>query len=102
MSDENVYQPYTLSKTSKDILTKLPANKKYFFSLFTSPYGLKDLDVSKINALLVQYQNTLDAQEASAKAIFGEIVPNGVLPVDVNSQWKAGDGILQLDYVEFE
>ncbi|MDK7674638.1 glycoside hydrolase family 3 protein [Weeksella virosa] len=102
MSDENVYQPYTLSKTSKDILTKLPANKKYFFSLFTSPYGLKDLDVSKIDALLVQYQNTLDAQEASAKAIFGEIVPNGVLPVDVNSQWKAGDGILQLDYVEFE
>lgn len=102
MSDENVYQPYTLSKTSKDILSKLPANKKYFFSLFTSPYGLRDLDVSKIDALLVQYQNTTDAQEASAKAIFGKIVPNGVLPVDVNSQWKEGDGILQLDLVELD
>ncbi len=102
MSDENVYQPYTLSKTSKDILSKLPANKKYFFSLFTSPYGLRDLDVSKIDALLVQYQNTTDAQEASAKAIFGKIVPNGVLPVDVNSQWKEGDGILQLDLAELD
>ncbi|WP_395091450.1 glycoside hydrolase family 3 N-terminal domain-containing protein [Vaginella massiliensis] len=93
LSNETVYKSYKLSNQSKMILENMPANSKVIFSLFTSPYGLKDLNLKNIDAVLVQYQNTNDAQSASAQAIFGAIDVDGILPVEVNQKWKAGQSI---------
>ncbi len=94
LSNETVYKPYKLSDNSKAILKALPKDKKKIFSLFTSPYGLKDLDLSNLDAVTVQYQNTKDAQAAAAQVIFGAIDAEGTLPVDVNQTLKEGQGIV--------
>ncbi|MEG0931855.1 glycoside hydrolase family 3 protein, partial [Algoriella sp.] len=94
LSNETVYKPYKLSDNSKSILNALPKNKKKIFSLFTSAYGLKDLDLSNLDAVTVQYQNTKDAQAAAAQVIFGAIDSEGTLPVDINQNLKEGQGIV--------
>lgn len=94
LSNETVYKPYKLSANSKAILSALPKDKKKILSLFTSPYGLKDLDLSNLDAVTVQYQNTKDAQTAAAQVIFGAIDSEGTLPVDINTNLKEGQGIV--------
>jgi len=94
LSNETVYKPYKLSSNSIEILNALPKGKKKIFSLFTSPYGLKDLDLSNLDAVTVQYQNTKEAQAAAAQIIFGANGADGILPVDVNDNLKAGQGIV--------
>ena len=94
LSNETVYKPYKLSDNSKAILNALPVDKKVIFSLFTSPYGLKDLNLSNLDAVTVQYQNTKDAQAAAAQVIFGSIDAEGTLPVDINQNLKEGQGIV--------
>lgn len=94
LSNETVYKPYKLSANSKAILSALPKDKKKILSLFTSPYGLKDLDLSNLDAVTVQYQNTKDAQTAATQVIFGAIDSEGTLPVDINANLKEGQGIV--------
>ncbi|WP_313385778.1 glycoside hydrolase family 3 protein [Chishuiella sp.] len=94
LSNETVYKPYKLSSNSIEILNALPKGKKKIFSLFTSPYGLKDLDLSNLDAVTVQYQNIKEAQAAAAQIIFGANGADGILPVDVNDNLKAGQGIV--------
>ena len=94
LSNETVYKPYKLSDNSKAILKALPKDKKKIFSLFTSPYGLKDLDLSNLDAVTVHYQNTKDAQAAAAQVIFGAIDADGTFPVDINLNLKEGQGIV--------
>ena len=94
LSNETVYKSYKLSANSKAILNALPKDKKKILSLFTSPYGLKDLDLSNLDAVTVQYQNTKDAQTAAAQVIFGAIDSEGTLPVDINANLKEGQGIV--------
>ena len=94
LSNETVYKSYKLSANSKAILNALPKDKKKILSLFTSPYGLKDLDLSNLDAVTVQYQNTKDAQTAAAQVIFGAIDSEGTLPVDINANLKEGQRIV--------
>jgi len=93
LSNETVYKSYKLSDNSKKILESLPKDQKVIFSLFTSPYGLKDLNLTNVDAVLLNYQNVKDAQSASAQAIFGAISVDGILPVDVNQDYKEGKNI---------
>lgn len=94
LSNESVYKPYKLSDNSKAIINALPENKKTIFSLFTSPYGLKDLDLTKFAGVTVHYQNTKEAQVAAAQVIFGAIGADATLPVDINTNLKEGKGIV--------
>ena len=55
---------------------------------------MKDLDLSNLDAVTVQYQNTKDAQTAAAQVIFGAIDSEGTLPVDINANLKEGQGIV--------
>jgi len=90
LSNESVYKPYKLSANSKAILESTPAHKKSVLTLFTSPYGLKDLNLKNIDAVLVEYQNTINTKQIAPQVIFGAIGANGKLPVDVNDQYKYG------------
>ena len=93
LSNETVYKSYKLSENSKRIIENMPVDQNVILSIFTSPYGLKDLNLKNTDAVLVQYQNTQDAQSASAQAIFGAIDVDGILPVDVNKDFEAGKSI---------
>ena len=93
LSNETVYKSYKLSENSKAILKATPADKKSVLTLFTSPYGLKDIDLANLDAVLVQYQNTKNTQQIAPQVIFGAIGANGKLPVDINSNLKYGQQI---------
>ena len=97
LSNETVYKPYKLSDKSKAILKATPADKKVILSLFTSPYSLKDLDLSTIDAVIVNYQNTNQTKQISPQIIFGAIPAKGKLPVTVNETFKFGDQIKTKD-----
>ena len=62
-------------------------------SLFTSPYGLKDLDLSTIDGVVVNYQNTDQTKQIAPQIIFGAIPAKGKLPVTVNESIKYGNQI---------
>ncbi len=64
--------------------------------VFANPYtiaGLPGLEGAK--TILVNYQNSEEAQKASAKVITGKLKASGKLPVSVSANFKNGDGITQ-------
>lgn len=93
LSNETVYKSYKLSSTSKAILKATPADKKSILSLFTSPYGLKDLDLTTIDGVIINYQNTTQTKQISPQIIFGALPAKGKLPVTVNDSFHFGDKI---------
>ena len=93
LSNETVYKPYKLSANSKAILKATPADKKSILSLFTSPYGLKDLDLETIDGVIINYQNTDQTKQISPQVIFGSVPSKGKLPVTVNDKLQYGKKI---------
>lgn len=64
-------------------------------ALFANPYTLAGLPgIEQSKSLLVNYQNSKEMQLASVKVITGQMKADGRLPVDVNSFFKYGDGII--------
>lgn len=91
--NSTAYKPYKISQESKDILTELSKKQNVILDVFGSPYALKDVDISKIPAVLVSYENNDLSLKASAKALLGKTKISGKLPVIVNENLKAGSGI---------
>lgn len=70
------------------------AKMNSIISVFANPYtiaGLPGIEQSQV--LLVNYQNSKELQNASARAIMGQLKPTGKLPVTINSFFKNGDGL---------
>ncbi len=67
------------------------ANKKTIAVSFGSPYFLRHFP--EVNAYLCLYRNTLPAQEAAARAVFGEIDIAGRLPVSIPGLFPIGHGL---------
>lgn len=64
--------------------------------LFANPYtmaGLPGIEAAK--TIVVNYQNSEEAQKASARVISGRLKASGKLPVSVSASFKNGDGIVQ-------
>ena len=69
----------------------LPRNS--MFALFANPYNLAALPgLENSKGLIVAYQKEDFMQKAAAAVINNEIIPNGKLPVGVNTFFKYGDG----------
>ena len=63
------------------------------FVLFANPYNLSALPgLENSKGLIVAYQKEDFMQKAAAAVINNEIIPNGKLPVGVNTFFKYGDG----------
>jgi beta-glucosidase-like glycosyl hydrolase len=63
------------------------------FALFANPYNLAALPgLENSKGLIVAYQKEDFMQKAAASVINNEIIPNGKLPVGVNTFFKYGDG----------
>lgn len=92
-SNETAYKSYKISENSKAILKAVSAQNSTTLVVFGSPYALMDLDLNQTKAVLVMYQNLKTTQDIAAGLIFGAAAIKGKLPVDVNDQWKFGNGI---------
>ena len=91
--NSTAYKSYKISQESKDILAELSKKQNVILDVFGSPYALKDVDISKISTVLVNYENNDLSMKASAKALLGKTKISGKLPVIVNENLKAGSGI---------
>jgi beta-N-acetylhexosaminidase len=64
--------------------------------VFANPYTIAGLPgIEGAKTILMNYQNSEEAQRASVKVITGKLKANGKLPVSVSAQFKNGDGISQ-------
>lgn len=64
-------------------------------ALFANPYTLAGLPgIEQSKTLLINYQNNKEMELASAKVITRQMKADGRLPVNVNSFFKYGDGII--------
>lgn len=72
------------------------AKMNSLFNVFANPYALAGLPgIESAKTLILNYQNTEQAQSATFRTITGEVKAGGKLPVTVNSVFKNGDGIVQ-------
>jgi len=66
------------------------------FTLFANPYTIAGLPgIEKAKTIIVNYQNSNEAQWAASKVITGALKASGKLPVAVNPGYKNGAGLTQ-------
>lgn len=83
--------------TSEEIkfLGRIVNRKKVIVSVFGNPYSLTKIpDIQNSAGLICAYYDNFLAQDFAAQLIFGGIGADGMLPVDVNEHFRAGDGII--------
>lgn len=72
------------------------AGMNSIITLFANPYTISGLPgIEKAKTIIVNYQNSDEAQRAAVKVISGELKASGKLPVAVNPGFKNGAGITQ-------
>jgi len=72
------------------------AKMNSIFTLFANPYTISGLPgLEKAKTLIVNYQNSEEAQRAASRVITGELKATGKLPVTVNPGYNNGAGISQ-------
>ncbi len=93
-SDKTWWKSPELTVPELLVIDSIASKKKVIIDCFAKPYSLsRVLNFDKIPGVIVSYQNADVAQEVSAELIFGAIAAKGLLPVSINSSFKAGDGI---------
>ena len=81
------------SKSDIKIIETLSSKRKVILVTFTKPYNLSKINLEKISAVLLAYQNNMDAKYSASKAIVGKNKISGKLPVSISSKYKYGSGI---------
>lgn len=72
---------FGIAPSSIIVINKLNQTKKVILIVFGPPYCVTQF--KHLSAIIVAYEDDDDAQEAAAKVITGELVPQGKLPVTV-------------------
>ncbi len=86
------------SKTDLEIIETLSSKRKVILVTFTKPYNLSKINLEKISAVLLAYQNNMDAKYSATQAIVGKNKITGRLPVSISTKYKYGSGItLKMD-----
>jgi beta-glucosidase-like glycosyl hydrolase/CubicO group peptidase (beta-lactamase class C family) len=92
-SDKSWWRSPELSVPELQLIDSIAAKKKVIIDCFAKPYSLsRIINFEEIEGVIVSYQNGDIAQQVSAELIFGAIEAKGMLPVSINSTFKAGDG----------
>lgn len=82
---------FPVSEEVQDLVKKLA--KKSIVTFFTNPYAMDGFKgVQKSKTIIVAYQNDEFMQRAAAKAILGQYVTTGKLPVTINKYFKYAAG----------
>jgi hypothetical protein len=72
------------------------AGMNSMFAIFANPYSLAGLPgIEAAKTIILNYQNTNEAQNATFRVINGGLKANGKLPVTINANFKNGDGLSQ-------
>ena len=86
------------SKTDLEIIDTLSSKRKVILVTFTKPYNLSKINLEKISAVLLAYQNNMDAKYSATKSIVGKNKITGKLPVSISTKYRYGSGItLKMD-----
>lgn len=92
-SDKSWWRSPELTVPELQLIDSIATKKKVIIDCFAKPYSLSRIvNFEEIEGVIVSYQNGDIAQEVSAELIFGAIAAKGMLPVSINSTFKAGDG----------
>ncbi len=102
-SNKNPWKSYVLSKDVDVLLQNLALQSKVVLNIFANPYSLNSLlFTNNFDAILLSYQNSKEAQDQSAQAIFGGIGIKGKIPV-TTKHFDIGHGIntesIRMSYV---
>lgn len=92
-SDMRATRKFGVTSQTVDFLSNISKEKKVIFDLFANPYALdlyKDLD--NLEGIVISYQDSREAQMASAQIIFGGLAAKGKLPVSINEKFPVGTG----------
>ncbi|WP_445454658.1 glycoside hydrolase family 3 N-terminal domain-containing protein [Flavobacterium sp. 25HG05S-40] len=93
-SDKSWWKSPELTVPEIQLIDSIAKSKKVILDCFAKPYSLsRILNFDELEGVIVSYQNGDIAQEVSAELIFGAVDAKGLLPVSINSTYKAGDGI---------
>ncbi len=94
--DEEIrpYNKLAMSDSLQKFISELAEMKNSVIVLFKNPYVIKDLDnIESASGLLLTYQDTPEAENLAARAIFGKTRISGKLPVSVAKKFREGDGL---------
>ena len=90
------YADYRIPDEDLKIRNSIAGSHRVILDVFASPYSLLKIDdFENIEGVVVSYQNTELAQDISAQMIFGALDYRGMLPVNINDDFKAGFGLYQ-------
>ena len=101
--DNFVSSKNQITGTQKKVVQKVAANCKSVFVLFGNPYLLNYLEgTRKANSLVVAYQESAESQDLAGQLLFGAFGAQGKLPVNVNGNYRSGDGLTTLTADRFK
>lgn len=84
---------FGIKKETVAFVEKLSKQNKLIFNLFACPYALAKFKFkTEPVAILVGYEDRVEAVNAVADVIAGRLNPSGKLPVTINKKYKAGTG----------
>ncbi len=94
-SNLNPWKSYKIEDGTKNMIANLSLKNKVILTVFANPYSLIDFSaIEKVDGLIIAYQNSIYAKEATAQLIFGGIGANGKLPVSISKKFKEGTGLI--------
>ena len=85
LSNKSAWEDFQIKQEIDIFLQTLALQNKVIVSIFANPYSLNSfLFTNNFDALCLGYQNSVEAQEKMAQAIFGGIGFYGKIPVSTN------------------
>ncbi len=94
-ANDHPWKSYKFSEKEVHWLQEISRTNKVITTVFASPYSLLQVKSFKnIEGLLVAYQNSVQAQELAAQAIFGAVAVHGKLPVSIQDSFLEGTGLV--------
>jgi beta-glucosidase-like glycosyl hydrolase/CubicO group peptidase (beta-lactamase class C family) len=93
-ADSRPQYNFGVDSTSFAFIERLAASKKIIFSFFGTPYAVTKMkNPKRYAAIIISYNNSDEAQNRTAQAIFGGVKVNGTLPVSIRDWYAEGFGI---------
>jgi len=93
-SNDNPWKSFEFSDKELVWLYEIARTNTVILDIFVRPYALLNVKtLENIEGLVVSYQNSPIAQDASAQIIFGAVQAQGTLPVSIGNGYAVGDGL---------
>ncbi len=93
-SNASPWKSYKFSSDIKSFVKRVTLQNKTIVTLFANAYTLRSFsEVTSADAVIVAYQNHVDAESVAAQIIFGALGASGRLPVSASGIFSAGFGL---------